>query len=104
MMRQFHKYRTSGIFSFEFFSLFRDKYNTVKNNTCNYYIGYYLLEKTSKKNRKKLSKQILNVYTFSFIFAKFATQGKHGCLSTSQKFELNLVTQVSIAKYYIHVL
>lgn len=56
------------------FSLFRDKFNIVKNKTCNYYIGYYLLYSNLYESRKKWPKQILNFYSLSFIFAKFATQ------------------------------
>lgn len=76
-MRQFHKYRTSGIFRVDFF-LFRDNFSNTINNTCNYYIGYYLLKQSLFKKLQNISKQILNVYTFSFIFAKSATQEKHG--------------------------
>lgn len=68
MMRQFHKYRTSGIFALIFF--FRDKFSNTINNTCNYHIGYYLLKPSLFKKLQNISKQILNVYTFSFIFAK----------------------------------
>lgn len=70
MMRQF-----ALIF---LFLLFRDKFSNTMNNTCNYHIDYYLLKQSLFKKLQKISKQILNVYTFSFIFAKSATQEKHG--------------------------
>lgn len=56
---------------------FRDKFSNTMNNTFNNHIGYYLLKQSLFKKLQKISKQILNVYTFSFIFAKFATQEKH---------------------------